>query len=1109
LVAEAALRNSASQILAQASDAKAIYATPPLAYALTTTAGPVQPGQGIQFTVTVTNLSTVSQYVTLNYDVPQFTSSGGYTAGTGLSYVMGYVTAGATQVVSLDFKVLSGTQAPPAGSLIFAMVSDRVHGALVSSSVTVRSAPAPVLNLSTPQNPVTPGANFTYTLAYHNGSASTLSGAGLSVPVPVGASFVSADGGGTVGLDGAVHWTLSALAANASGEVNLNLKASTTTGARPPLLVEAALRNSASQILAQASDAKAVYATPPLAYALTATAGPVQPGQGFQFTVTVTNLSTVSQYVTLNYDVPQFTTSGGYTAGTGLSYVMGYVTAGATQVVSLDFTVLSGSQAPPDGSLITAVVSDRVHGGLVSSSLAVRSTPAAVLDLSTPQSPVAPGANFTYTLAYHNGTASTLSGAGLSVPVPVGASFVSADGGGAVGSDGMVHWTLSALAANASGEVNLTLKASTTTGTRPPLLVEAALRNSASQILAQASDAKAVYASPPLAYALTATAGPVQPGQGIEFTVTVTNLSTVSQYVTLNYDVPQFTTSGGYTAGTGLSYVMGYVTAGATQVVSLDFKVLSGSQAPPDGSLITAVVSDRIHGGLVSSTLAVRSTPAANLDLSTPQSPLAPGGNFIYTLAYHNGTASALSGAELTVPVPVGASFVSADGGGAVGSDGAVHWTLSTLAANASGGVNLNLKASTATGARPPVLVEAALRNSLGQILAQASDAKAIYVTPPLSYALTTTADPAQPGQGIEFLVTLTNLSTATQYVTLNYDVPQFTTEGGYAAGTNLSYVVGNVTPGASQVVSLSFTVLSGSQAPPDGSLVTLVVSDRVHGALVSSSLTVRSTPPATLALSTQHGPVTPGSGFAYTLAYHNAAGSALSGAQLTLPLPVGASFVSADGGGKLGSDGAVHWALSALAASATGEVHLNLAASSATAARPPLLLQAALRNSASQILAQASDAKAIYLSPPLTYALTTTTDPARSGQAAQFTVSVTNVSKAVQYVTLNYDVPQFTTDGGYVAGTSLTYVIGNVAVGATQNVALNFTVLSGSQTPSNGSLITLVVADLTHGATISRSVAVNQTLAMLHQAALFRGELAWAAPATKTGGIPVLWPRR
>ena len=86
---------------------------------------------------------------------------------------------------------------------------------------------------------------------------------------------------------------------------------------------------------------------------------------------------------------------------------------------------------------------------------------------------------------------------------------------------------------------------------------------------------------------------------------------------------------------------------------------------------------------------------------------------------------------------------------------------------------------------------------------------------------------------------------------------------------------------------------------------------------------------------------------------------------------------------------------------------------------------------------------------------------------------------------------------------------VDNVPVGATQNLTLAFTVLSGSQTPPNGSLITLVVADLTHGATVSRSVAVNQTLAMLHQPTLFRGELAWAAPAAKTGSIPNLWLRR
>jgi hypothetical protein len=61
------------------------------------------------------------------------------------------------------------------------------------------------------------------------------------------------------------------------------------------------------------------------------------------------------------------------------------------------------------------------------------------------------------------------------------------------------------------------------------------------------------------------------------------------------------------------------------------------------------------------------------------------------------------------------------------------------------------------------VAIAAVLRNSAGQILAQASQAKAMSVTPLLSYALTTTANPVQRGQGIQFTVTVTNLSSASQ----------------------------------------------------------------------------------------------------------------------------------------------------------------------------------------------------------------------------------------------------------------------------------------------------------------------------------------------------------
>jgi hypothetical protein len=77
--------------------------------------------------------------------------------------------------------------------------------------------------------------------------------------------------------------------------------------------------------------------------------------------------------------------------------------------------------------------------------------------------------------------------------------------------------------------VHLTLKTTTTTGNRAALLVQAALLDSASHILAQASDTKAIYAAPAFSYALTTSTDPVKPGQTAQFTVTVTNLSATTQ----------------------------------------------------------------------------------------------------------------------------------------------------------------------------------------------------------------------------------------------------------------------------------------------------------------------------------------------------------------------------------------------------------------------------------------------------------------------------------------------------------------------------------------------------------------------------------------------------
>src|SRR5580704_6428665 len=219
-------------------------------------------------------------------------------------------------------------------------------------------------------------------------------------------------------------------------------------------------------------------------------------------------------------------------------------------------------------------------------------------------------------------------------------------------------------------------------------------------------------ASSTFSYALTTTTDPARPGQMVQFELTASNLTNAAQYLSVGYLVPQFTTSiNGYAAGTALTYTFGYIPAGVSQSIYLDFKVLNGTQAPPDGSLVNLVVSDPARSASVSRTAMVKSAPAA-LDLSTQQGSVAPGGSFSYTLAYHNASSSSLSGSQLSLPIPVGATFVSADGGGVKGTDGVVRWSPSALGAGATGEVHLSLKSSTMPAIQAALLIEAAWTNT-------------------------------------------------------------------------------------------------------------------------------------------------------------------------------------------------------------------------------------------------------------------------------------------------------------------------------------------------------------------------------------------------------------
>src|SRR4029077_3003908 len=136
-----------------------------------------------------------------------------------------------------------------------------------------------------------------------------------------------------------------------------------------------------------------------------------------------------------------------------------------------------------------------------------------------------------------------------------------------------------------------------------------------------------VYADPTIDYVLTTQNDPVKPGHVLEFEATVRNLSDSTQYVRLDFTVPPHTTYNGYPPGTSLS-VAANVLAGASYTFRLLFDVAGGNTAPPDGTQIPLTVADNARVMHVSRSAVVRRTPPLNLQPSTEQGTVAPGGTF-------------------------------------------------------------------------------------------------------------------------------------------------------------------------------------------------------------------------------------------------------------------------------------------------------------------------------------------------------------------------------------------------------------------------------------------------------------------------------------------------
>src|SRR5438552_1297188 len=152
-------------------------------------------------------------------------------------------------------------------------------------------------------------------------------------------------------------------------------------------------------------------------------------------------------------------TGGGTLSGSVVSWAVGALAASASGSVQLVVRVASPLT---NGTVLTNITYSIRHTESSPDSSAsvcssVASAPVLTITKSAAPSPVSPGANLTYTLAYANTGTANASGVVLSDTVPANTTFVSATGGGTL-SGSVVSWAVGGLAAGASGSVQLVVR---------------------------------------------------------------------------------------------------------------------------------------------------------------------------------------------------------------------------------------------------------------------------------------------------------------------------------------------------------------------------------------------------------------------------------------------------------------------------------------------------------------------------------------------------------------------------------------------------------------------------------------------------------------------------
>lgn len=451
--------------------------------------------------------------------------------------------------------------------------------------------------------------------------------------------------------------------------------------------------------------------------------------------------------------------------------------------------------------------------------------------------PLSSGATATYTLGYGNRSGVVQAATELRLALPAGVGFASASDGGTF-ANGDVVWTIGTLAAGQSGWREVRVQVGNPSA-GSLLRAAAALRDNAGRTSRYVMVTPVETAAPLAKVSIALNPDPVLPNGMFAAEITAANASDDDLFDTTltlrlttgGIDRADYISDGGLgecgwgcgTAGQSIVWNLGALPRGATRTRSAALWTQGNLSS---GELLEFDVSTSANDGLDTTrrraAVAIRSTRSLDLANTAGRDPVNANGTLNRVLTYGNRTASALGATTLRLPVPPGASLLSASDGGTL-SSGDVIWSLASLASGAGGQRTATFQVGNLPNGTLLDAAASADAGTAGRTRAGATSRVSSGV--PLDLVATQTTATPVPNSNVDIELAISNFGTGDLFdAVLKLRLPsglnQATniSDGGTGAcsssncdGTMVSWTVGTITPGATVRRNLRVTIPSGA----------------------------------------------------------------------------------------------------------------------------------------------------------------------------------------------------------------------------------------------------------------------------------------------------------